>query len=74
MYNDLTETENTTEGYNMKTLTITQAAALIAQAVMNGSATLDEVTEMQKVIRAKTTFGGKTMNNAGRYNMMVFCM
>ena len=55
----------------MKTLTITQAATLIAQAVQNGSATLDEATEMQKAIRAKTTFGGKTMNNVDRYNMMV---
>lgn len=54
----------------MKTLTITQAATLIAQAVMNGSATLDEATEMQKAIRAQTTFGGKTMSSADRYNMM----
>lgn len=55
----------------MKTLTITQASALIAQAVQNGSASLDEATEMQKAIRAKTTFGGKAMNIADRYNMMV---
>lgn len=55
----------------MKTLTITQASTLIAQAVQNGSASLDEATEMQKAIRAKTTFGGKAMNNVDRYNMMV---
>ena len=55
----------------MKTLTITQAANLIAQAVMNGSATFDEASEMQLAIRAKRTFSGKTMTNEERYNVMV---
>ena len=55
----------------MTTLTITQAAKLIAEAVANGSATFDEACEMQKAIREKRTFSGVTMTNQERYNMMV---
>ena len=55
----------------MKALTITQASALIAKAVQNGSATFEEASEMQLAIRAKRTFSGKTMTNEERYSMMV---
>lgn len=55
----------------MKTLTITQAAKLIAEAVVNGSANFDEASEMQLAIRAKRTFSGKVMTNEERYNLMV---
>lgn len=54
----------------MKTLTITQASTLIAQAVQNGSATLEEAEVMQKAIRDKRYYGN-TMTNECRARMMV---
>lgn len=54
----------------MKTLTITQASNLITEAVKNGSATLDEATEMQKAIREKRYYGN-TMTNETRARMMI---
>jgi hypothetical protein len=54
----------------MNTLTITQAAKLIAEAVQNGSATFDEACEMQKAIREKRYYGN-TMTNETRARLMV---
>ena len=53
----------------MKALTITQASKLIAEAVQNGSATIDEATEMQKAIREKRYYGN-AMTNETRARMM----
>jgi hypothetical protein len=53
----------------MKSLTISQASKLIADAVANGSATLEEAVDMQAAIRGK--YYGKTMTNEQRYRMMV---
>jgi hypothetical protein len=54
----------------MNSLTITQAAKLIAEAVQNGSATFEEASEMQKAIREKRYYGN-TMTNETRARMMV---
>lgn len=51
-----------------KSLTITQASKLIAEAVANGSTTLEEAQEMQQAIRGK--YYGKTMTNEQRYRVM----
>lgn len=52
-----------------KSLTITQASKLIAEAVANGSTTHQEAHDMQQAIRSK--YYGKTMTNQDRYNMMI---